>query len=83
MADNVIASVRVDCARCGSVELPVHDVRLVGAVSTEPARAEFVCPRCATPGSVVLDERAVRLLLAADVTLLGPGVTTDADRQTT
>ncbi len=66
--------VRVDCARCGSVELPASEVRLVmagpdtdrGAGDTDARDlVEFRCRACGLAGSVRLDERAARLVAAA------------------
>lgn len=81
VADNVTASVRVECVRCGTVEVPLGSARLV--VDPQCAsRAEFACPRCGLLGTVDVDERATRLLLAADVPLSATQGT-GSDRQTT
>jgi hypothetical protein len=80
VADNVIASLRAECARCGTVEVPVAQAQLVPSAGHGPSRAEFRCPRCGAAGSVEVDERAARLLLAADIPLHTPRVGSDQPR---
>jgi hypothetical protein len=74
VADNVIASVRVTCARCGTVEAPIAAVRMVLARpeldGDRRNLVEFSCPNCGIACSVRIDERATRLIAAAGVTVM-------------
>ncbi len=74
------ASLRVECVRCGTVEVPVDQARLVAGSESGATRAEFRCPRCGEAGSVDVDERAARLLLAADIPLHAPRIGSDQPR---
>ena len=60
---------RADCPRCGTIELPFADVRLVfdpqSAVNS--GTVEFACPKCGRPTSQTVGDRAIRLLTGADV----------------
>jgi hypothetical protein len=74
MSDNVLASVRATCARCGVVQVPAAKVHLVMA---RPDRdgdhrnvVEFACPVCAGLCSMRVDERTTRLVTAAGVALV-------------
>lgn len=77
------ASLRVECVRCGAVEVPMESARLVPGTDGGATRAEFRCSQCGIPGSIEVDDRAVRLLLAADIPLHAPGVGSGSDRQRT
>lgn len=80
VADNVSASLRAECARCGTVEVPIGQARLVAGADGVRSRAEFRCPRCGDAGAVEVDERAVRLLLSADIPLHAPRIGSDQPR---
>lgn len=55
------------CARCGDVELPVADARLLVPTEDEPTAVEFACPHCGSPQHQGLTERATLLLMRAGV----------------
>jgi ribosomal protein S27AE len=85
VADNVIASVRLTCARCGTVEAPIGVVRMVLARpefdGDRRNLAEFSCPNCGTACSARLDERTTRLIAATGVTVVAaPSHTTQRTR---
>ena len=71
-ADRVDARVRVDCERCGSVTLPVSEVRLVMAgPDGDDVRdtVTFRCRTCGVQGAVKVDERVARLVAGAGAAL--------------
>jgi len=73
VADNVIASIRATCERCGTIDVPASDARL-GAAADDDVRDEVVfrCPRCGEIRSVRVDERTSRLLAATSIAVLPP-----------
>lgn len=85
VTDNVIASVRVTCARCGTVEAPIDAVRMVLARpefdGDRRNLVEFSCPNCGITCSARSDERTTRLIAAAGVTVVvAPTHTTERTR---
>ncbi len=77
MADRPDALVRVTCDRCGTVELPASEVRLVmarpDATADQPQdQVEFRCRTCGLAGSTRVDERAARLVARAGAALAAP-----------
>ncbi|TWP38666.1 hypothetical protein [Leekyejoonella antrihumi] len=63
------ATIKVDCARCGAVELPMADAQLVPFGPRGSTVVEFTCPVCAHLGRKELTERATLLLMHAGVGL--------------
>lgn len=61
---------------CGPVEVPAAETRLLLDFDTAAGDSRnvvtFECPRCGRSGSNQVDERGVRLLLAAGVQVLVP-----------
>jgi hypothetical protein len=62
---------RSTCAACGPVEVPIADAELLldlDAVSSDARdTVMFDCPQCSLAGSSQVDERGVRLLMAAGI----------------
>jgi predicted RNA-binding Zn-ribbon protein involved in translation (DUF1610 family) len=67
------ASIRADCPDCGPVETPIAEamLRLVLTSTAAPTALEFRCPRCSTPVTTAVGERAVRLLMQAGISVVG------------
>jgi hypothetical protein len=85
VADNVIASVRLTCARCGTVEAPIDAVRMVLARpdfdGDRRNLVEFSCPNCGIMCSARVDERTTRLIAATAVTVVAaPSHSTERTR---
>ena len=73
MADRVDARVRATCARCGTVDIPIADARLVaGADANGASTLGCDCPRCGAALTIAVDARTAGLLLRADVPLHAP-----------
>ena len=70
MADRVDARVRATCARCGTVDIPIADARLVAG-----AHANGASTRCGAALTIAVDARTAGLLLRADVPLHAPDET--------
>lgn len=64
---------RVDCPACGSVEVSTDDASLIlGFDSSAPEQTlRYTCPKCRSECTEELSERAIRLLMAAGVGLIG------------
>ena len=64
-------SIRSTCTACGPIEVPIAAAELMldpDAVTGDARNmVVFDCPQCSLPGNKQVDERAVRLLLAAGV----------------
>jgi len=67
------ASIRADCPDCGPVETPIAEAQLrVTFEPTDPSAViEFRCPRCLTTVTTAVGERATRLLMRAEVPVVG------------
>lgn len=70
----VATTVRVTCAQCGAVEVPIDAAQLVMAVDGPDTRNTlmFGCPDCGTSASQRVTERGTRLLSSAGVVLMAP-----------
>ena len=67
-------ALRITCANCGDVEVPLERARLVLGLSARTAAAslQYDCPRCGTAGTDGVDERATGLLLKAGISVVAP-----------
>ena len=67
----VSSTLRSTCAACGPVEVPIPDAELLlelDAVTSDARNTVvFDCPQCSLAGSSQVDERGVRLLMAAGI----------------
>jgi|GEM_PF-3700261 hypothetical protein len=78
VSDNVAASVKATCARCGSIQVPIAAVRLVIARpdidGDRRNLIEFSCPACGTTCSLRADEQTTRLVAAAGASVVAAAV---------
>src|SRR6266567_6887835 len=67
----VSSTLRSTCAACGPIEVPIPDTELLldldAATSDARNTVMFDCPQCSLAGSSQVDERGVRLLMAAGI----------------
>jgi hypothetical protein len=72
----VTSSLRISCASCGAIEVPVPDAVLVLTLDAPDGDGrnivEFRCPNCSLPGAQRVGERATRLLSEAGVQVAVP-----------
>lgn len=65
----VSTTIKVDCGRCGTVELPLAGARLVPLGPHGSTVVDYTCPVCTFSYRQELGERATLLLMHAGVEL--------------
>ena len=66
------STIRTTCARCGTQEMPVAEVKLSLTLEGDDLRnvLDFTCPSCGLAVRQRVNERATRLLAGAGITLV-------------